>query len=91
MAAPLLAEERALGVLEVLDRPQRAQFSLIELDLLGLLADQAAIALSLEEDLEHQRGPMPAPISRLWDALERLDPEKKERAEQMLDALAHLL
>jgi GAF domain-containing protein len=91
MAAPLLAEERVLGVLEVLDRPQRAQFSLIELDLLGLLADQAAIALSLEEDLEHQRGPMPAPISRLWDALERLDPEKKERAEQMLDALAHLL
>ncbi len=35
MAVPLLHEERALGVLEVLDRPQRSQFSLVEMDLLG--------------------------------------------------------
>ena len=47
MAVPLLHEERALGVLEVLDRPQRAQFSLVEMDLLGLFANQAAIALDL--------------------------------------------
>ena len=47
MAVPLLHEERALGVLEVLDRPQRSQFSLVEMDLLGLFANQAAIALDL--------------------------------------------
>jgi len=47
MAVPLLHEERALGVLEVLDRPQRSQFSLVEMDLLGLFASQAAIALDL--------------------------------------------
>jgi GAF domain-containing protein len=47
MAVPLLNEERALGVLEVLDRPQRSQFSLAEMDLLGLFANQAAIALDL--------------------------------------------
>ena len=47
MAVPLLHEERALGVLEVLDRPQEAQFSLQEMDLLGLFANQAAIALDL--------------------------------------------
>ena len=47
MAVPLLHEERALGVLEVLDRPQRTQFSLVEMDLLGLFANQAAIALDL--------------------------------------------
>src|SRR5215210_2973872 len=47
MAVPLLYEERALGVLEVLDRPQRTQFSLVEMDLLGLFANQAAIALDL--------------------------------------------
>jgi GAF domain-containing protein len=47
MAVPLLNEERALGVLEVLDRPQRSQFSLVEMDLLGLFANQAAIALDL--------------------------------------------
>src|SRR5262249_57825432 len=38
MAVPLLHEERALGVLEVLDRPQRSQFSPVEMDLLGLFA-----------------------------------------------------
>jgi GAF domain-containing protein len=47
MAAPLLHEERALGVLEVLDRPQDARFTLAEMDLLGLFANQAAIALDL--------------------------------------------
>jgi GAF domain-containing protein len=47
MAVPLLHEERALGVLEVLDRPQEAKFSLAEMELLGLFANQAAIALDL--------------------------------------------
>src|SRR5689334_1974892 len=47
MAVPLLVEEKALGVLEVLDRPQKAQFTLAEMDLLGLFANQAAIALDL--------------------------------------------
>src|SRR2546423_1345371 len=43
MAVPLLAEDRTLGVLEVLDRPQQSKFSLQEMDLLGLFANQAAI------------------------------------------------
>jgi GAF domain-containing protein len=47
MAAPLLYDENALGVLEVLDRPERAQFSLQEMELLGLFANQAAIAVDL--------------------------------------------
>jgi GAF domain-containing protein len=47
MAVPLLHEERALGVLEVLDRPQETRFSLAEIELLGLFANQAAIALDL--------------------------------------------
>jgi GAF domain-containing protein len=47
MAVPLLAEDNALGVLEVLDRPQGSPFSLAEMDLLGLFANQAAIALDL--------------------------------------------
>ncbi|HZT44777.1 MAG TPA: GAF domain-containing protein [Gaiellaceae bacterium] len=45
MAVPLLHEERALGVLEVLDR--RTRFTLEEMELLGLFAAQAAIALDL--------------------------------------------
>jgi GAF domain-containing protein len=47
MAVPLLHEERALGVLEVLDRPKDARFTLAEMELLGLFANQAAIALDL--------------------------------------------
>jgi GAF domain-containing protein len=47
MAAPLLHDENALGVLEVLDRPERAHFSLQEMELLGLFANQAAIAVDL--------------------------------------------
>jgi GAF domain-containing protein len=47
MAAPLLHAEAALGVLEVLDRPERSLFSLQEMELLGLFANQAAIAVDL--------------------------------------------
>jgi GAF domain-containing protein len=47
MAVPLLHEENALGVLEVLDRPSDARFTLAEMQLLGLFANQAAIALDL--------------------------------------------
>ena len=47
MAVPLLDDERVLGVLQVLDRPQRERFSLQEMELLGLFASQAAIALTL--------------------------------------------
>jgi GAF domain-containing protein len=47
MAVPLLHEERSLGVLEVLDRPQDTRFTLREMDLLSLFANQAAIALDL--------------------------------------------
>jgi GAF domain-containing protein len=47
MAVPLLHEESALGVLEVLDRPSDARFTLAEMELLGLFGNQAAIALDL--------------------------------------------
>jgi GAF domain-containing protein len=47
MAVPLLAEDRALGVLEVLDRASEQPFSLADMNLLGLFANQAAVALDL--------------------------------------------
>jgi GAF domain-containing protein len=46
MAAPLVWKDRTLGVIEVLDRPQFSRFSAAEVDLLRVIADQAAIALS---------------------------------------------
>ena len=53
MAVPLLYDERALGVLEVLDR--QARFTLEEMELLGLFAAQAAIALDLLQRAARRR------------------------------------
>ncbi len=47
MAVPLLYEDDVLGVLSVLDPPEGTRFGLPEMDLLGLFAAQAAIALDL--------------------------------------------
>ena len=60
MAAPLLDEELALGVLQVLDRPQRSRFTLQEMELLGLFAGQAAIALGLLRSAQRARAALDA-------------------------------
>jgi GAF domain-containing protein len=92
MAVPLLHDERALGVLEVLDRPQRTRFTLVEMELLGLFATQAAIALDLlsrsrraKAALEGREGA----VARLAAELERVD--DREAADRLLMALADVL
>jgi GAF domain-containing protein len=87
MAAPILGDgEATLGVIEVFDRPQRSQFSLLELDLLGLFAEHLALAVAAGERAD------PEPVLvRVAAALARLDAQRRERAEVMLDALADLL
>ena len=47
VASPLLHDERALGVLSVLDRARDRPFGLAELELLSRFSTQAAIALDL--------------------------------------------
>lgn len=47
LAVPLLEDENAIGVLEVLDPPAERRFGLADMDLLTLFANQAAIALEL--------------------------------------------
>ena len=47
VASPLLHDERALGVLSVLDRAKDRPFGVAELDLLGRFSTQAAIGLDL--------------------------------------------
>jgi len=97
MAVPLLYEERALGVLQVLDRPQRSRFSLQEMELLGLFANQAAIALDLlqrsrraQAVLERGEG-RAAVVARLATALDALDGERREAGLRLLAALADVL
>jgi GAF domain-containing protein len=97
MAVPLLHEEQALGVLEVLDRPQRSQFSLVEMDLLGLFANQAAIALDLlrrarlaEGVLDESGGEM-AVVARLAATLEGLEGERRDAGLKLLASLEEVL
>jgi GAF domain-containing protein len=97
MAVPLLDGERALGVLEVLDRPQRSRFSLAEMDLLGLFASQAALALDLLQRARRVQALMAgsgdelAVLARLAERLEALDgPERRARM-RLLEALEEVL
>jgi GAF domain-containing protein len=97
MAVPLLYEERSLGVLEVLDRPQDARFSLAEMELLGLFANQAAIALDLLQRARRARGVLDAEggeagaLAKLASALEELEPEERRPALRLLEALEKIL
>jgi GAF domain-containing protein len=97
MAAPLLHQDRAVGVLEVLDRPQRSAFSLKEMDLLGLFANQAAIALDLLRSARRAKDVLEtgedelALVAKVASALERLDPEAQGSGTDLLRALADVL
>jgi GAF domain-containing protein len=97
MAVPLLEEERVLGVLQVLDRPEQSRFSLREMELLGLFASQAAIALGLlfaarsaRSALEGEGG-RAAAVAELAAALEGLEDERREAADTLVRSLRDLL
>jgi GAF domain-containing protein len=97
MAVPLLHGERALGVLEVLDRPQKARFTLADSDLLGLFANQAAIALDLLQAGRRARAALveaageEAVVARVAAALAELDGERREAGLRLLVALEGVL
>jgi GAF domain-containing protein len=97
MAVPLLYDDRALGVLQVLDRPQRSRFSLQEMDLLGLFANQAAIALDLLASAREARAVLedePAEITavaRVARALDALEGDRREAGLRLLDELERVL
>jgi GAF domain-containing protein len=95
MAAPLLHDERALGVLEVLDRPQEARFTLAEMELLGLFAGQAAIALDLLQSARRAQAALAGDgeldvVARVAAALEARREEEEGSRETALRLLAEL-
>jgi GAF domain-containing protein len=99
MAVPLLHEERTLGVLEVLDRPSDARFTLAEMELLGLFASQAAIALDLLQRARRAQSALAgegdlAVLARLaatLEAREDQDDGSKKAALRLLEALEQVL
>ena len=97
MAVPLLHEERALGVLEVLDRPDRGRSPLVEMDLLGLFAGQAAIALDLLQAARRARAVLAGSdkeltvVARVAEALDGLEGEARIAGLRLLEALDEVL
>ena len=96
MAAPLLTEDAALGVLSVLDRPEQSLFSLQEMELLGLFANQAAIAVDLlqrarrAERILQDDGDL-AVVARLAASVDALEDDRREAGLRLLHALAGTL
>ena len=97
MAAPLLHDEAALGVLYVLDRPERSLFSLQEMELLGLFSSQAAIAVDLllkarkaERLLGEDDGELEI-VARLASAVDALEDAQREAGLRLLGELADML
>src|SRR3954454_8441413 len=96
MAVPLLDEERALGVLQVLDRPQRSRFSLQEMELLGLFGSQAAVALDLVGSARRARAALEGTgdavaVARVAAALDGLEGTRRDDALALLGALERVL
>lgn len=97
MAAPLLREDRVLGVLNVLDRPERRRFSVAEMDLLGLFANQAAVALDLllharrVEETVTSAGDELQVVARIAATLESLEGERRAAGTRLLRDLIEVL
>jgi len=94
LAVPLLHEEEALGVLEVLDPPAGMRDPLADMELLSLFAGQAAAALALLRRARRARAVLDesegtaALVARVAGLLERRDDDKARR---LLEALAEVL
>jgi GAF domain-containing protein len=96
MAVPLLYDERALGVLQVLDRPANSRFSLQEMELLGLFGTQAAIALDLLASARRARAALDgrgdvAVVARVAAALDRLEEDRRDAGLALLRELERVL
>jgi GAF domain-containing protein len=96
MAVPLLHGEEAVGVLNVLDRPQEARFSLEEMELLGLFANQAAISLDLLRRARRAKavledgGADAAALARVAARLDALEGRRRQAGADLLKALEAL-
>jgi GAF domain-containing protein len=52
LATPLLSGERVIGVMEVLDKIDSASFGMQEMEMLGIFAGQAALAIEQSQQIE---------------------------------------
>jgi GAF domain-containing protein len=97
MAVPLIHGDTVLGVLNVLDRPQRSRFSLAEMDLLELFAQQAATALRLLLQARRTQailtgaGDDLVAVARLAATVDALEGARRDAGLRMLDEIDAVL
>ena len=97
MAAPLLAEDRVLGVLNVLDRDASRPFTLDEMELLAHFSAQAAIGLDLLQRSRRARAALEGAdeeaslVARIAASLDSLEGGRRETALRLLRALDEVL
>jgi len=77
LATPLLSDDRIIGVMEVLDKIDAASFGIQDMELLGMFANQAAMAIDLSQQMENIEDALARGLRRLvasenWDGSEEL-------------------
>lgn len=65
LATPLLAGERVIGVMEVLDKINAPSFGMQDMELLGIFARQAAMAIDQAQNIENLGTTLLASLKRL--------------------------
>jgi GAF domain-containing protein len=93
VASPLLHDERALGVLSVLDRNDERPFGVAELELLSRFSTQAAIGLDLLLRARRARSALAGEGSAalVGRVAALLDEEEGDDCERLLEALERVL
>lgn len=82
LATPLVLEDRVIGVMEVLDKLTAPTFGMQDMELLGLFARQAAIAIDQSQGVE-------ALVAAFLSGLKRLVPQNAEAAvDRLVGALS---
>ena len=65
LAMPLLSGERVIGVMEVLDKINASSFGMQDMELLGMFARQAAIAIDQSQKMEQIKGALVEGLKRM--------------------------
>ncbi len=68
LATPLMAGERVLGVMEVLDKIDAPSFGMQDMELLGMFAHQAALAIDQAQSVENLGDALVLSLKRLASA-----------------------
>lgn len=68
LATPLLSEDRIIGVMEILDKIDATSFGIQDMELLGMFAQQAAMAIDLSQQMENIEQALARGLRRLVTA-----------------------